>query len=289
MINKNKSIVWLASYPKSGNTWFRIFLANLLYPEKAPVNINEIEFGTIFSSRFILDKEIGIDSSYLNPNEAENLQYQIFEKEKSNNLPVFHKIHDALTYINNTDLLVPINNTLCAIYFVRNPLDVAVSFAFHSSKSFQHTIKNMSDNNYCLSASTKKYTNQTRQKLLTWSNHVESWVNHSYFPVKVIKYEDAINNTYEVFSSALSFIGLNYSENQIKQAIDLSSFTKLKQQEQNIGFKEKPPKCKSFFRKGKSGDYINYLSKIEINEVILNHNKVMKKFNYLDDCNNSII
>ncbi|MEJ2083836.1 MAG: sulfotransferase, partial [Acidobacteriota bacterium] len=35
-------IVWLASYPKSGNTWLRAFLMNFLDPGKRPVDINQL-------------------------------------------------------------------------------------------------------------------------------------------------------------------------------------------------------------------------------------------------------
>ena len=35
-------IVWLASYPKSGNTWLRFFIVSLLLGNKENINFNDL-------------------------------------------------------------------------------------------------------------------------------------------------------------------------------------------------------------------------------------------------------
>ena len=73
MSSNGKNIIWLASYPKSGNTWFRIFLTNLLQKHTSPANINELTGGPIASSRQLFDELTGIDSSDLTFDEIEKL------------------------------------------------------------------------------------------------------------------------------------------------------------------------------------------------------------------------
>ncbi|NJK96875.1 MAG: sulfotransferase domain-containing protein, partial [Bacteroidales bacterium] len=125
----HKKIIWLASYPKSGNTWFRAFLANLLHPGDKPADINELEGGPIASSRALFDEATGLSSSDLTPAEIENLRPFVYRYIARNSTEIiFHKIHDAYTLTSEGVALVPAEATRCAIYFVRNPLDVAVFF-----------------------------------------------------------------------------------------------------------------------------------------------------------------
>ncbi|HJX72016.1 MAG TPA: hypothetical protein VJ346_08695, partial [Bacteroidales bacterium] len=73
-MNEQKKIVWLASYPKSGNTWFRIFLTNLLNHTNEPVDINNLYPSTIASSRSLFDEATGLESSDLTLDEIELLR-----------------------------------------------------------------------------------------------------------------------------------------------------------------------------------------------------------------------
>ena len=96
-------------------------------------------------------------------------------------------------------------------------------------------------------------------------------------------------DTLQTFKKAIDFIGLEKTELQIKQAIEKSDFAILSQQEKECGFKEKMIKSKSFFRKGEIGDWRNYLDEKMKNEIIKNHNTIMKQFGYLDDFNRLLI
>ncbi|MBN2682313.1 MAG: sulfotransferase domain-containing protein [Bacteroidales bacterium] len=277
-----KNIIWLASYPKSGNTWFRVFLSNLLLDSKEPVSINQLEKTPIASARNIFDEITGLSSGELNFDETDLLRPDVYrEYANSEDGLRFLKIHDAYTFLTNGKPMIPESVTKSAIYFIRNPLDVAVSFAHHSNTTTVNMVKAMNNTNYAFCSKTDRIHNQLRQKLLTWSEHVESWTCKLPFPILVLKYEEMLNNTYETFEKAVKFIGLEKSKEQIKKAIEFSSFDVLKAMEQKEGFKEKAPDSESFFRKGKEGSWKLELSADLAMELQQNQEKVMRKYGYL--------
>ena len=202
-----KNIVWLASYPKSGNTWCRIFLSNYLNKTNEPANINKLDIGAIFSSRSIIEENTGYDISELTANECDELRNFAFSKWAENyEENAFLKTHDAYLLLPNGENMFPIESTKAAICFVRNPLDVAVSFANHMATTPEKAAEKMCDSDFCLAASTKKYNQQVRQKLLSWSGHINSWTMQKEFPVLVVRYEDMLENPYREFKLILDFL-----------------------------------------------------------------------------------
>lgn len=280
-----KGIVWLTSYPKSGNTWFRTFLTSLINEEDKSPNINELKTNGIFSKRKIFDDIVGFESSNLTFDEIDNLRPEVYENiaERAEK-ELYIKVHDAYTYLKDGRSIFPSNNEKAvykAIYIVRNPLDVAVSISFHTSVNFNKMIENMGDRNFCFSGNESRLQNQLRQKLLTWSEHVESWTSIKDIEVLLVRYEDMKEKPLETFSKAVEFIGLNNTKEQIQRAINFSDFDKLKKQEEENGFKEKPRKMDSFFRKGQIGDWREHLTKDQVNKIINDHRKVMQDLGYL--------
>lgn len=281
-MENNKRIIWLASYPKSGNTWFRAFLANILHKTNRPADINELEGGPIASSRQLFDEATGISSSDLTSDEIENLRPLVYDYIARNASDiVFHKIHDALTATPNGASLVPAGATKGALYFVRNPLDVAVSFAHHANLSFENIVLAMNNNEYAFCMKSSKLHMQLRQRLLSWSNHYLSWTAQSQFPVMVIRYEDMILNSYETFSAAIEFCGYSFSENEIRDALQRSSFSELQKQETMNGFREKSPESEKFFRKGIIGSWKEELPAHLVEVICNDHKKVMTQLGYV--------
>jgi len=277
------SIIYLASYPKSGNTWFRTFISNLLKEKDEEVSINSLKTDGIFSSRSILDSIIGIESSNLTSEEIDCLlprAYNYMAGKITRNMYI--KVHDAYTYLPDGG---PILGTFQAkgIYIMRNPLDVAVSFAKHSSRSLDVVIDNMGNEDFCMCKQKAELPIQLRQILLSWSLHAESWTSAKEIPVHVIRYEDMQEKPLETFRKAVEFIGLPCSDVQIEEALRLSSFDTLKKQEKQNGFKEKPSKAASFFREGKVGDWRNHFTEEQRDRIIATHGDTMRKFGYLDD------
>ena len=276
-------IYWLASYPKSGNTWFRTFLRNLLEDGDEPVDINELHTGSIASGRGWLDEVLGFDTAELDPDEVDRLRPEVYRWSLRDEEVGYHKIHDAYTCTIADEPLVSIEATLGALYILRNPLDVAPSFANHNHTSIDDAITAMGKHEYALCRSRKRLPNQTRQKLLTWSEHVLSWVDAPDISCHVIRYEDMLSDPVGTFTGAARFLKLSTDMVLIEKAIRFSDFRELSRQEEEKGFKEKPPRVGRFFRQGKSGDWRDKLSKEQIERIINDHGDVMQRFGYLDD------
>ncbi len=276
-----KNIIWLASYPKSGNTWFRVFLTNLLSDSDIPANINDLAEATISSSRKIFDEYTGLSSSDLTFEEIDRMRPDVYRMQslESDEL-LFKKVHDKFYFVDDNQALFPDEISKAVIYFIRNPLDVLVSFAYHSARPAKKMISTLNNSNYAFCDKNDKLQNQLRQILGSWSDHVKSWTEQTMIPVHTIRYEDMVNNTFDSFSKAVKFIGLEKTEAQIKDAIGKSDFSVLSAQEKEDGFKEKMIKSKSFFRKGKIGDWQNHLDEKMKNEIIENHMEIMVKFGY---------
>lgn len=275
-------LVWLASYPKSGNTWYRIFLTNLIENRDTPADINDLLKTSIASNRQEFDELVGLDSCDLLPDEIESLRAEVYQHWTENvNGTEFHKIHDAYTFLPNGKPFICNSAKVKVIYIIRNPLDVAVSFANHSGKEIDFMIKKMRDAEYSLAQCDKRLNNQFEQKLLSWSEHVVSWVELSGMNLHIMKYEDIKKNTFKIFKDSIKFLELDYTDEQISKAIEFSRFDVLKQQEENNGFNERHNKCKTFFRRGESGSWHEELTEAQIARICSDHRDVMRRFGYI--------
>jgi hypothetical protein len=277
-------IFWLASYPKSGNTWFRIFLTNLLRDSDIPASINELGEIPIASARIIFDENFGFEASDLTAEEIDQLRPELYcHLAKDCEEPIIMKIHDAYTLTNDDVPLIPAAATAGAIYFVRNPLDVAVSFAHHNDTDYDTVITYMADNTVTLCGKPERLYNQLRQKLLTWSDHVRSWNDRALFPICLLRYEDMKTKPLESFRQAVRFAGFPHSDAQIEKALDFSKFEVVQQQEESEGFQEKSAVTKHFFRKGKSGSWREELNEAQVQRIVSDHGEMMQRFGYLDE------
>lgn len=284
-----KKIVWLASYPKSGNTWFRVFLSNLLSKENHPADINNLYTTPIASNRELFDEATGLSSSDLTLEEIDNLRSGVYEyAARNSNEILFQKVHDAWLLTESGEPMFSSKVTKSVVYFVRNPLDVAVSFSNHLSKSFESTVKIMDDNSYAFGSTSNRLHLQLRQRLLTWSNHVKSWVDESNLPVIVLRYEEMKSDTFSTFSKTLKFIGIEATNEEIIKAIGFSDIKEMQKQEAEKGFKEKPANALSFFRKGEAGSWRNELSEDLVKKICADHREMMIRFGYLDNQGNPL-
>ena len=277
-----KNIVWLASYPKADNTWFRMFLANYHKKSESPLSLEEIESTPISSSAVDFDDEIGLNPFELFPDEVDlyrpDMYHALSEEAEKEGLISYKKTHDA--YIQNCEgvSLFPEDISKSAVYFVRNPLDVCVSYANHSAGRIEKTIEFLLNENASLSG---KKTGQLRQILMSWKNHVQSWKNQSEIKVHFVRYEDMLQKPMETFVEIVRFLGLVYDEGRIKQAIINSDFKTLQHMEEEKGFKERLQQSKQFFWKGKIGNYREYLSKEQIQRIVEYNYDTMKEFGYI--------
>ncbi|MFA7184150.1 MAG: sulfotransferase domain-containing protein [Victivallales bacterium] len=276
------NLTWLASYPKSGNTWFRTFLTAILNPEQADVDINDMERTTIASSREMLENFIDIESSEFTQDEIDLLrpdEYRALSEEGGERK--YFKIHDAFTRNLAGEWIFPPEITRKVVYLVRNPLDVAVSYANHNASSLESAIENLCDSSHCLAKNIVSGNNQIRQKLLTWREHVKSWIE-SPNEVCVLRYEDMKQTPLEAFRRVTDFLELDKTDEEVLAALDKCRIEKLQRQEKEKSFMEKPWRCDSFFRKGIVGDWREHFSAEQAKRLIEFNYETMLELGYVD-------
>ena len=253
--------VWLASYPKSGNTWFRVFISNLLYPDKSLVDPNRLPLNNLLASaRSPMHEITGVPPSLLTADEVDSLRPEvdtIIGRDWAG--PVcLRKVHDAYTYLPDGRPLLGSGPKFAAIYILRDPWDVAVSVANHYARSLEQAVEMLCADDSSLDNRPDRSTSQIRQRLLSWSAHVASWLSA---PIEVclIRYEEMHSNSLETFRRAIAFLEISASDAEISRAIQASSFGRLQTMEQERGFRE-APRNRRFFRAGRVGEGRSLLS-----------------------------
>ncbi len=280
-------IVWLASYPKSGNTWLRILLAGFLKGGAADINalrdINDSRQSGGFS-RAALDRYCAFKTSCLGNAVADRLRpdiYRVMAAEAGGDLLL--KVHDAWRYTDRGDAVFPADCTKAVIYVLRNVLDVAASAASHWGVEISEAVENLCDAGFTLGRSRKRLLPGVIQPLSSWSRHVRSWCEESGLPVHIVRYEDLQADTAAAFAKVLAFCDMPVDDARIAAAVDNARFERLKDVEQITGFSEHSGYARgSFFRKGKAGGWREELTAGQVRRLVDAHGDVMRRFGYLD-------
>lgn len=273
-------IYWLASYPKSGNTWTRALITNYIVNGDVPADINALRTDGIASNRETFDDLLCLPSSDMSEEQIRLFQPRLYEELMSHATHDYYiKVHDAYTLNSAGEPLFPASVTKGVIYILRNPLDVAVSYAAHGGKNVHATYTNINKSDFTIAQSHKALSDQLPQRLLDWSSHVRSWIE-SPLRVHVMRYEDMLSHPYETFQKMLEFMGFEIDSERLAKAVRFSSFEELKKQEEAKSFREKPTKSESFFRSGKTGGYKDILTSEQIDEITSAHREIMGKFGY---------
>ena len=278
---------WLASYPKSGNTWLRLFLENMLRPSRDTVDINRISVGEVACDRQWVERGLGFDISDLSHDEVDSLRPYAYRWHFNNLIQPsqansrFHKIHDAYQYLPDGEPFISQNAASGVVYILRNPLDVVVSAANHANMTLDQTISKLCNANLAFGNSTKTIEPQLRLFIGSWSALVSSWLNADTNTL-VVRYEDMKSNPSVTFHSIADFLKLSSDPMEVDNALKQCQFAKIQQQENEQGFVEKPNSAKIFFRKGIVGDWKNHLNQQQVQTIIENHYPVMQRAGYLD-------
>jgi hypothetical protein len=264
-------VIWLASFPKSGNTWFRIFLANLAAGEDGPADINDLnERGGIASSRHEFEMATMLDSSLLSHDDIDCLRPRVYEAIAAQvDQQRWIKVHDAYTATPGGEPLFGRNVAGGAVYLVRDPRDVAVSLAYHNSTSVDEAIEHMNAADSVLCARRKGLAPQLRQKLSSWSGHVASWLDQTDVRVHTVRYEDLVAWPIERFAAALEFAGRAATRAEIERAVRHADFSELQRQESEKGF-----------RVGRVGGWRESLTAAQVEAIERCHGAVMARLGY---------
>jgi hypothetical protein len=269
---------YLASYPKSGNTWCRVFITELrrlagldsaeataaAEGEERELRLNrDLATGSIMSSRHWLDDQLGIDSSDLRWEELDKLRGRVgHQRELFAECLRYHKVHDAFVSPDSGGRpVVPVEGCRGAVVVVRHPADVAVSLSHFFSWPLERCVAFLLDEQAGLCRSSKRGGQQVRQFMGTWANHVHSWVDQDQIPVLLLRYEDLLAQPEAQFSRLAEFLELPAESGLIAAAAANTRFEKLQaKEEEEGGFHERPEGCERFFRSGRCGEGQEQLS-----------------------------
>jgi len=277
-------IIWLASYPKSGNTWLRMFLRAYFLPKDKKFSINE-EGNDDYEAKAFPNIDL------LKENE---INYNKFEEIVKNwiNLQIFINLNNKINFLKTHNGNFNINgypftnskNTIGGIYIVRDPRDVVLSLSNHFNITYEQAFNNMNNmQNY--EFYDKNLTNGFRNSIMgTWSSNYNSWRYYQEKKIHLVRYEDMIKEPENTFLKILKYLNLflsfNIDESKIKKAIQDTSFQNLREMENKGGFKELGSGDK-FFRKGIIGDWEQTLNPQMIKNIETNFQKEMRELDYI--------
>ena len=280
-------IIWLASFPKSGNTWMRAFLSSYLYLDLDKENFT-----------FNLLKKI---ERFPNLNQLNNIGIKpksFLDVAKSwiptqnhinlNNKINLLKTHQAFGNFENFPF-TDSNNTLGAIYLVRDPRDVLISYSKHMKQSIDKTL------DLVLEDDSKGNLFEGKNSVIgemrgSWSQHYNSWKYSNLKEKIIIKYEDLINNPFDTFSKAISHLNylfrklsfpLETNAERIRKCIQISNFNNLQNLEKKLGFSDNIKSGATFFNKGTTNQWQDELNDKIIYKIEKKFKKEMKELNYI--------
>lgn len=273
--------VWLASYPKSGNTWARAFLHNLFKAISGEDDIQDINglnrFTLSVSGRDLYAELLGFKPTDQHREQTAAIRHQVqrYVAGQFEGL-IFAKTHQALT-VDRGSTTIDFGVTAGAIYIVRNPLDVVISLAHHLGQSVDRAIAIMGTRNIELDVT----DTQVHEVIGSWSQHVLSWTRKPHQAIYVMRYEDMLAAPEATFDALARHLLMAPTAAQLTDAIDRSSFDKLRAQEEADGFREKPQHLDRFFREGHAGQWKDVLTSQQVDQIVSDHGEQMARFGYL--------
>ena len=266
-------LVWLASYPKSGNTWLRVFLHNFLLQPEAPHNINAL---TEVSAVECAAAFFGRQDTAFTQIDAQKSRPAVHQRlTELHPGPVFVKTHNANLAFHDVPLCTP-EVTAGAIYVVRDPRDVAVSYSAYLGMGLDEIITFMADPR----AAIRGTELQVFEFLSSWSAHALSWVGAK--NRLLVRYEDLLANPEAAFGRVARYLSTTVDAERLRRAIAFSDFSILAAQEQKQGYRAHGVAAQApFFRAGRSGQWRDVLTSTQAQKITAAHGEVMRNFGYL--------
>lgn len=290
-------VVWLASFPKSGNTWMRAIITALrTHPHL--FGVDQLSSGSQPNHVGMSLNAFGLDARWLTPTEIDTLRHALITRtgvipeltgdDESDDLsevmermsaPMFRKTHEVFRPGEPPIEPFPVEATRAAILIVRDPRDVTCSFAPFFGQSLEQAVESLAREGSETHANPA--LTQTAQPWGTWSTHTQSWLASDVpFPVHLVRYEDLKTDPISTLLPVFNSVGLMCTEDELEAAIARTRFEKLQQAETERGFRETSPKTTQFFRSGKHGGWRDELDERLVQRIEADHGEVMIQLGY---------
>ena len=273
---------WIASYPKSGNTWLRLALAALLHPDKALPSDANNGFAPNASQLYDLEEALDVESSDLSLAELEALRptaYRMLAQQATR--PLFRKVHDAWSRIPGGEPLFPPEVTLGTFYIVRDPRDVAVSWSHFAVQPLDAAVNSLCNPAGLLLGRPARARFNLPQRLSSWGGHVQSWLEAPGRPCCLLRYEDMLADPLGSLHRAALYAGIPHGQADLERAVAATDFVVLQQAEARHGFDGGQPKGVRFFRTGRAGGWRDCLTPQQVDLLAASQGAMMRRLGYL--------
>lgn len=278
-----RGIIWLASYPKSGNTWLRIFLYHITRMAMGvPLDGNDLNLldrSSVYEAGLVplFSEILGRPAKDASWRDILQVRRQVHaEIVRRANCPILVKTHMALIAVDGTPV-INLDVTLGAVYVVRNPLDVVLSLSDHMGIPLEYAVDTL-----CLDGYRVPQTDiEIYEPWGSWREHVGSWTGTGQKTILTIRYEDMLASPLPTFRAVMNHIGQRPSDEQMKEAIELSSFKRLSEIEKEVPFRERASGTARFFRVGRAGQWQDILNEEQVQRIVSFNHRYMRRFGYL--------
>lgn len=271
---------WIASYPKSGNTWLRLALRELVQPNRRGGPRDRVGFAPMASDRADIEEALDIDSSDFSRTELEALRpaaYRAMAMAASR--PLYRKVHDARLDTAAGPLFPP-DVTLGSVYVVRDPRDVAVSWAHFAGMTMDAAVAMLCDPAAILLPSPGRPALAVAQRLTCWSGHARSWLDAPGRPCCLVRYEDMLADPAAVLGRVSRYAGIAHGAADIERAVETTRFDTLREREIAHGFDGGQAGTAAFFRSGRAGEWQTALNPLQVARIEAAHGEMMTRLGY---------
>jgi hypothetical protein len=282
-------IIWLASYPKSGNTYVRAFLSAYYFSENGQFDFSQISNIDQFPHEKYFKQKVNSIS------EASKQWIPIQRKINEDKKIRFFKTHSVLGNYQGNKFTSP-ETTLGAVYIIRDPRNVLTSLKNHYSFNDDKALKMITDKTKSLMSNNGSHASLTF--ISSWAENYLSWLRNNQFRRLFIKYEDLITNQYETFRDIIVFTNTlmnrveGVDKSKLQKAIETTNFNVLKKKEISETFDESENSFKNwrkfhsenknlFFNLGPDNNWEKILKKKISNEIEISFKKEMQELGYL--------
>ena len=272
----SETYTWLASYPKSGNTWVRLLL--IAYRTNGMVDINNTGYIRSDNVPYYTNIVSPLPLSSLNARVKFLLRPAALVHQLASHVedPKFIKTHHANIRGVETSPYIPLDVTTRAIHIIRDPRDVALSMSRYIGDSLEQVVENMANDEYGVGE-----IEAIPHHTASWSMHTTSWMDVTRFPVHAVHYENLYEDPITELIKILEFCEMEVDEGRVVRAVEACALHKLRVQEAAHGFLENSSKTTNKFFGSGGSRWRDTLDDTLAHQIEVDHKDAMQQCGYL--------